>query len=246
MGSALLSESLLSESLAFARLLRTHRDRARLTQEDLAERARLSVRTVRDLERGRTRYPHRTSVRRLAAALGLTGDDRAAFEAAPPRPLGVPAVAPPPEWDLPPVSGTVSLRRLPLLREVEDAVASAATGGNPALVEITGPAGTGKTTLAAQCAYVLRERLALDTVFLDLHRDRRDPGELRAAVRSARARRTAPAGPGGRCLLLADGATDAERVLPLLAIGFTAVLVTAREPVAGLAPSRRVALTRLA
>ncbi|MGW2195698.1 helix-turn-helix transcriptional regulator [Streptosporangium sp. NPDC001682] len=77
--------ALLSDSLGFAQLLRTHRDKARLTQEELAERARLSVRTLRDLERGRTRYPHRTSVRRLAAALELTGEDRVTFEAAPPR-----------------------------------------------------------------------------------------------------------------------------------------------------------------
>ncbi|GAA2907127.1 hypothetical protein GCM10010517_73490 [Streptosporangium fragile] len=240
MGSALLSES-----LVFARLLRTHRGRARLTQEDLAERARLSVRTVRDLERGRTRYPHRTSVRRLATALGLTGDDRVTFEAAPPRPLGAPAVAPSPEWDLPPVSGTVFLSRIPLLREVEDAVLVAVAGGDPALVAITGPAGVGKTTLAAQCGYVLRERLALDVLFLDLGRDRREPGELRAAARLARAGRPAAPGSAGRSLLLADGATDAGRVLPLLTLGFTAVVVTAREPLAGLTPSRHVALSRL-
>ncbi|WP_436762696.1 helix-turn-helix domain-containing protein [Streptosporangium sp. V21-05] len=242
--------ALLSDSLGFAQLLRTHRDKARLTQEELAERARLSVRTLRDLERGRTRYPHRTSVRRLAAALELTGDDRLTFEAAPPRSLGAPAVAPPPEWALPSVSGTVALSRLPLLREVEDTVSVASGGGEPALVTVTGPAGVGKTTLATQCALVLRQRMGLDVLFLDLGRDRRDPRELRDAVRLARiARMTSPVS-GGRCLLLLDDAHGADglsegRVPPLLALGFTGVVVTGREPLTELVPSRHIALARL-
>jgi sugar lactone lactonase YvrE/transcriptional regulator with XRE-family HTH domain len=63
-------------------LLKHHRVAARLTQEELAERAQVSVRSISDLERGRQRTPYRETVRRLADALELTGPDRAEFEAA--------------------------------------------------------------------------------------------------------------------------------------------------------------------
>ena len=46
------------EHLAFGDLLREHRNAAGLTQEDLAERAGLSVDTISLLERGEHRRPH--------------------------------------------------------------------------------------------------------------------------------------------------------------------------------------------
>src|SRR3954452_2381792 len=63
-------------------VLRRHRLRAKLTQEELAARAAIGVRTVRDLERGRASRPQRTTVELLAAALGLAGPEREAFLAA--------------------------------------------------------------------------------------------------------------------------------------------------------------------
>jgi tetratricopeptide (TPR) repeat protein/transcriptional regulator with XRE-family HTH domain len=51
--------------------LRKQRVAAGLTQEDLAERSGVSVRTIADLERGRTRRPYPSSVRALTSALGL-------------------------------------------------------------------------------------------------------------------------------------------------------------------------------
>src|SRR3954470_17731079 len=66
----------------FDAVLRSHRLRAKLTQQELAMRAAVGVRTVRDLERGRASRPQRTTAELLAAALGLAGADRLAFLAA--------------------------------------------------------------------------------------------------------------------------------------------------------------------
>lgn len=51
--------------------LRAHRTRARLTQEEVAEASQVSVRTLRGLESGRIRSPHRPTLLALAAGLGL-------------------------------------------------------------------------------------------------------------------------------------------------------------------------------
>src|SRR5437764_4434789 len=59
---------------AFAALLRLYRRRALLTQEDLADRSGVSVRTIRKLESGCGR-PRYSSVRLLASALGLTDQE---------------------------------------------------------------------------------------------------------------------------------------------------------------------------
>jgi transcriptional regulator with XRE-family HTH domain len=78
------------EVSAFGTLLRRHRQAAGMTQEELAERARLSARAVIDLERGARQVPRRETVQLLAEALALTPLDRAAFEAAArPRPAPV-------------------------------------------------------------------------------------------------------------------------------------------------------------
>ncbi|GAA2213519.1 hypothetical protein GCM10009850_089820 [Nonomuraea monospora] len=58
-------------------LLRGWRQRALLTQEQLAERAGLNVRTVRRLESGGLWQPRTTSVLLLAQALELDGEERA-------------------------------------------------------------------------------------------------------------------------------------------------------------------------
>ena len=66
----------------FGTLLRAHRTRMPLTQEELAERAELSERTLRNLEGDRIRRPYPDTVRRLADALALAGEERQDFEAA--------------------------------------------------------------------------------------------------------------------------------------------------------------------
>ena len=68
--------------LEFAGLLRQLRARARLTQEELAEAAGLSPRSVSDLERGIHRTAHKDTALLLAEALGLAEPARALFVAA--------------------------------------------------------------------------------------------------------------------------------------------------------------------
>ncbi len=63
----------------FAELLRRHRIAARLTQEQLAAKAGLNVRSVSQLERGRVRYPRPESVRLLGQALELQADELTRF-----------------------------------------------------------------------------------------------------------------------------------------------------------------------
>jgi transcriptional regulator with XRE-family HTH domain len=64
-----------------AGLLRQLRKRAGLTQEELAEAAGLSTRSVSDMERGLTVTARRETVRLLADALSLSGAERDSFEA---------------------------------------------------------------------------------------------------------------------------------------------------------------------
>jgi tetratricopeptide (TPR) repeat protein/transcriptional regulator with XRE-family HTH domain len=68
--------------LSFADLLRRLRAGARLTQEELAEAAGLSPRSVSDLERGINRTARKDSALLLADALSLTGQVRVLFVAA--------------------------------------------------------------------------------------------------------------------------------------------------------------------
>lgn len=63
-------------------LLKRYRITARLTQEELAERSQMSVRTIGNIERGSRHAPRRDSVRLLAAALTLSPQEYAVFAAA--------------------------------------------------------------------------------------------------------------------------------------------------------------------
>ena len=69
-------------ALSFAGLLRQLRAEARLTQEELAEAAKLSPRSVSDLERGISRTARKETALLLADALGLAGPVRVVFVAA--------------------------------------------------------------------------------------------------------------------------------------------------------------------
>ena len=69
-------------ALSFGGLLRQLRTEARLTQEELADAAHLSPRSVSDLERGINRTARKDTAELLAEALGLDGPARTSFVAA--------------------------------------------------------------------------------------------------------------------------------------------------------------------
>src|SRR5437763_10806412 len=80
---------------AFGALLRRYRERAGRSQEELAEDAGLTSKAISALERGERRRPYPATVRRLAEALGLAAEERAAFLAlVPPRGPAGPAPEP--------------------------------------------------------------------------------------------------------------------------------------------------------
>src|SRR5439155_13564535 len=94
-------------ALAFGTLLRRHRIAAGLTQEELAERAGISQRSISDMERGVPHRPRPDTVALLAAALDLSAPTRVAFVAAA-RHLGTPPLARP---SAPPPSAPVFVGR---------------------------------------------------------------------------------------------------------------------------------------
>ncbi|WBB55827.1 helix-turn-helix domain-containing protein [Verrucosispora sp. WMMD573] len=125
-------------------LLRAHRLAAGATQAELAARAGVGVRTVRDLERGRSTRPQRTTIELLAGALGLTDSARAAFLAAArgTSPSTVqPEVGPP--LGLPPPPELIGRER-----DITELASLLNDPRGPRVVSLVGLAGVGKTALA--------------------------------------------------------------------------------------------------
>ena len=132
--------------------LRTLRESAGLSQEELAERAHLSSHAVSALERGtRTRpYPH--TVRALADALSVSDEDRAALIAAVPsrrREKRAPVDAAPSARNQPLPRPATSMRG----RDSElTALVERLRSRDERLVTLTGTGGVGKTRLALAVA----------------------------------------------------------------------------------------------
>jgi tetratricopeptide (TPR) repeat protein/DNA-binding XRE family transcriptional regulator len=183
-------------SAAFAVRLCVCRQSAGLSQQELADRSGLSIRAVSNLERGRTRWPHPESVRRLADALELCGEARGEFLGAASRRLAgdvtASAVAGPQGGPVIADGGQVAPRQLPgpvrqfAGRDRELAALASLlnqVGTTPAaavILAIGGTAGVGKTALAVHWANKVAERFPDGQLYVNLRGY--DPDELLPAA----------------------------------------------------------------
>lgn len=159
----------------FADLLKQHRAAARLTQEDLAELAGLSARTISDLERGITHRPYAHTVERLVKVLGLTEQEVARFRETARRVDASRDARPAQEAVLGfniqsaqrpcfPIQPTPFIGRQ---QEVE-ALGALLRREEVRLLTLTGPGGVGKTRLALRVAERLGEDFPDGTAFVSL------------------------------------------------------------------------------
>ncbi|MQM26223.1 ATP-binding protein [Glycomyces albidus] len=135
--------------------LRSLRVQAMLTQEELALKAGIGTRTIRDIESGRVR-PQPKTVRLLAQALGLEADGRNLLTGVPEPVLLVPRELP------------RSLAAFAGREDQVDAVVTAVDEG-AAVVAVHGMAGVGKTSLTVRIAHLLAPRYPDGQLFVDLH-----------------------------------------------------------------------------
>jgi transcriptional regulator with XRE-family HTH domain len=228
-------------ALGFAGLLRQLRADAGLTQEELAEAAGLSPRSVSDLERGINRTARKDTAVLLAGALGLAEPVRELFVAAARGLLpaaevrGVVRAARPRVWNIP--------ARNPGFTGREDLLAGVREqllAGEKAVVQaLHGMGGVGKTQLAAEYAHrfagtydlawwINAEQGGLigdQVAALGLALECVQPGAGTEAVRAAV---LAELRHRGRWLLVFDNAEDPADVTPWLP-GGGHVLITSRQ-----------------
>src|SRR5215212_5821049 len=160
------------EPQAFGDLLRRHRVLAGMSQEELAQRARLSARAISDLERGVKWTPRRDAVQLLIEALGLSGDVRTAFVTAarepavrrPPRAANQGAVEDAPRWSATPAGGFLGavpegrlIGRQSELDAIRTGIESVIEGSGRVLV-VAGEPGVGKTRLSQEAMLACRDR----------------------------------------------------------------------------------------
>lgn len=149
-----------SRDVSFGQLLRHQRKTAGITQEELAERAHLSVRAISDLERGVRTVPQRETVELLARALKRPYEeleDAVRRRRGPPSSSVLERHAP-----APPVT--------PLLgREREESIASRLLlRQDVRLLTLVGPGGVGKSRLALQVSAAAEEHFREGVVLVEL------------------------------------------------------------------------------
>ena len=192
--------------LGFGGLLRRLRDDAGLTQDELAEAAQVSQRTISDLERGVNRTARKDTAVLLAEVLDLAEPVRALFVAAArgrAPAAGVLAArqrqAPAASWAVAggvhgfPAALTSFIGRAEPLREVAGLLS------DHRLVTVTGPGGAGKTRLAAQVARQVGSRFA-DGAWLVELAPVADPAQVAAVVATALGVREQPGLPATEAL----------------------------------------------
>jgi tetratricopeptide (TPR) repeat protein/transcriptional regulator with XRE-family HTH domain len=250
----------------FADLLRELRLEARMTQQELANAAGISLRQVNGLERGAASMPQRETVRLLGDALSLTGPERERFETVargrPPAAVSASAAVAAAMRSLPRDVASFTGRR----RELDQLVKAAETAnGVVGIHAIGGMAGVGKTALALHAAHQLAGWFPGGQLFLPLHGHTPgqapvDPADALASLLLAVGIAAGQVPPGlearaalwrdqvaGRPLLLVlDDAAGSEQVQPLLpGAGGSLVLVTSRRHLSALEDATAVSLDTL-
>jgi tetratricopeptide (TPR) repeat protein/transcriptional regulator with XRE-family HTH domain len=228
--------------------LRPFRLRALMTQEELAFKAGVGVRTIRDIESGRIR-PQSKTVRLLAKALGLDADAVASLTGTSDPGAAPQAIAP----VALPSSTSAFTGRSDLLASLDEA----ADASRSPLVVLTGAGGIGKTMLALHWGHRSADRFPGGRIYIDLRGFA--PGgtamEPAEAVRQLLGAlgvepQRIPTGAdaqftlyrtiigGARRLLILDNARDAAQVRPLLPDASQVhTVVISRRRLAGLAVS---------
>jgi tetratricopeptide (TPR) repeat protein/transcriptional regulator with XRE-family HTH domain len=250
--------------VTFAGLLRQLRAGAGLTQEELAEAASVSVRSVRDLERGRVATPQKETVRLLADALRLGGAARAEFEAAARSRWARGGVATATRA-LPRDIASFTGRQQELAELMAAVTGVSEAGGVVGIHAIGGMAGIGKTAFAVHAAHGLAGRFPGGQIFLPLYghtpgHQPVDPADALASLLltvGVAPGQIPPGLParmalwrdrlaGRRLLLILDDAAGSEQVLPLLpGTGGSLVLVTSRRHLSALEDATAISLDTL-
>ena len=236
--------------LGFAGLLRQLRMQAGLTQEELAEAAGVSSRSVSDLERGVSRTARKDTAVLLAGALGLAAPVRGVFVAAALGQVraaevlaavrgsgqglagGLPGV-----WNIP-ARNPGFTGRVDLLESIRDRLLA----GETAVVQaLHGMGGVGKTQLAAEYAHRFAGTYEL-AWWVNAEQGGLIGGQVAAlglalgcvpagaGAEVARAAVLAELRARGWWLLVFDNATSPAEVAPWLPGGRGHVLITSREP----------------
>jgi transcriptional regulator with XRE-family HTH domain len=236
-------------SPSFAGLLRLLRGEAKLTQEELAAAAGLSLRAVSDLERGIHRTARKDTALLLAGALGMTESAAALFVAAArgrspvANALAVlqvsrrrPAETMPQVWNIPARNPAFTGRS-----ELLAAVQARLRAGRTAVVQaLYGMGGVGKTQLAAEYAHRFAASYDL-TWWIDAEQDRLIGDQVvslglmlgcvpaGAGTETVRAAVLAELRQRDRWLLIFDNAQAPADVAPWLPGGGGHVLITSRQ-----------------
>jgi tetratricopeptide (TPR) repeat protein/transcriptional regulator with XRE-family HTH domain len=254
--------------------LRAWRERALLTQEQLAERSGISVRSIRRLESGAAARPRSSSLELLASALDLTETERAVLIGAaretgaigartvPERSGGFPSRPPgavPRQLPAPPPVFTGRAAESADLERILDT-------STVVITSIDGMAGIGKTALAVHAAHRMAGHFPDGQLFLDLHgytegvapvepADALDrmlralgvPGDQIPGDLDDRAALYRSRMAGRKVLVLLDNAASEAQVVPLLpGTAGCLVVVTSRRRLVGLDQTRVVSLDVLA